>query len=353
MNHLVPASTKGQFVVMAILAAIALFFAGLLIHEYMAPGTSANHRIKAADETSSPNEGPRITAIPGFLQASFPRTDWTNAHPSIADALSGGPRKDGIPAIDEPTFMPIAEFDRSGDIQAIVLEDRDTVRAYPYNILVWHEIVNDTVAGVPVAVTFCPLCGSAIVYNRELEDGPTTFGVSGGLIESNMIMYDRASESLWQQSTGVALAGRHVNSVLELVPFQLLSMKEVAERYPTALVVSEDTGHTRQYGANPYGDYDESEGFIFPPSSTDARFSSKEIMVVFRVNDAAVAAPRAALLAATTATDEVAGEVVTITNDAGTFRIEDSSGAVIPFYIEMWFSYVAQHSDNVVVFGVE
>jgi len=139
-------------------------------------------------------------SIPRFLIKSFPNTDWSKIDPSILKALSGGPGKDGIPAIDTPKFDALSSVKSPDTVQAIVMKSENTVKVYPYNILVWHEIVNDTVDGVPVSITFCPLCGSAIVYNRTLPDGVTTFGVSGALAESNMIMYDRATETLWQQS---------------------------------------------------------------------------------------------------------------------------------------------------------
>jgi cytochrome c biogenesis protein CcdA len=136
-------------------------------------------------------------SIPSHLLSAFPNTDWSKADPKVADALSGGPGKDGIPAIDRPDFVAIGNSQERDEVQAIVLNDGDTKKVYPYSILNWHEIVNDTVDGTPVAVTFCPLCGSAIVFDRTLPDGrESTFGVSGSLLESNMIMYDRATETL-------------------------------------------------------------------------------------------------------------------------------------------------------------
>jgi cytochrome c biogenesis protein CcdA len=177
--------------------------------------------------------------IPNFLRSSFPQTDWSRADPAIANALSGGPDKDGIPAIDDPQFVPIASFRHPDSVQALVIEGKSVAKAYPYNILVWHEIVNDTVDGTAVAVTFCPLCGSAIVFERVLPDGGiTTFGVSGGLLESNMIMFDRATETLWQQSTGRSLAGKHFGHRLLLHKFQLMTVGEIKAQYPDAMIQS-------------------------------------------------------------------------------------------------------------------
>lgn len=140
--------------------------------------------------------------IPKFLRDSFPKTDWSKSSPIIVNVLSGGPGKDGIPAIDFPKFVSIDKFKHPDDVLAIVLKEGNSAKVYPYNILVWHEIVNDVVDNIPVSITFCPLCGSAVVYERKIQGDISTFGVNGFLLGSNMIMYDRLSETLWQQSTG-------------------------------------------------------------------------------------------------------------------------------------------------------
>jgi cytochrome c biogenesis protein CcdA len=287
--------------------------------------------------------------IPQFLVAAFPRTDWSKADPAISGALSGGPPKDGIPAIDDPFFEPVASFAGADDVQAIVIQGRTEVKAYPYNILVWHEIVNDTIDGTPIAVTFCPLCGSAIVYERVLPNGEeTTFGVSGGLLESNMIMFDRASETLWQQSTGMALAGDHFPHQLELRTFQLLTVEEIRARFPDALIQSDETGYARDYSNNPYSGYDGSTEFYFSPSHVDERYPAKAIFVAFRVNDERVATPWLALKEGRSYEVEIDGEHVTITRSNGELVISDSDGAEIPFYFEMWFSWAVQNVDGVV-----
>ncbi len=299
------------------------------------------------DTDRTPESG--SVEIPGFLREAFPDTDWSRADPAIGSALSGGPGKDGIPAIDAPQFEPIADFAHADDIQAILVESGDGVKAYPYNILTWHEIVNDTVEDVPLAITFCPLCGSAIVYERTLQDGTaTTFGVSGALLESNMIMFDRATETLWQQSTGRALAGEQFSHQLELYPFQLLSVGEIRDRHPGALILSEDTGHSRNYASNPYGEYDENGAFYFTPSHIDQRFAAKEIFVAFRVEDTDVAAPWLALRDGRSYETDVDGATVTLTKVENELVVAGPDGTEIPFYFEMWFSWAVQHDDGVV-----
>ena len=293
--------------------------------------------------------------VPGHLVRAFPETDWSQADPAIEGALSGGPGKDGIPSIDDPSFVPLQEFSRPDSVQAVVLERGNEVRVYPYNILTWHEIVNDTIAGEPVAVTFCPLCGSAITFDRTLPEGTvTTFGVSGSLLESNLLMYDRATESLWQQSTGKALAGEHFGSRLTIVPMQLLTLGEVRERFPDAQVLSEDTGYRRDYGRNPYAGYDDRDGTIFPSRGTDdTRFDQKEIMVVFRATaETPVAVPWQALRAAGGTTATIDGATFDLTLDGSELTITNDTGETLPFYFEMWFSFAAQHGEDAEVISL-
>ena len=289
-------------------------------------------------------------AVPDSLSRHFLRTDFSKSDPLLANAISGGPGKDGIPAIDNPTFVPLSEFDRPDDIQAIVLVGEKETKVYPYNILTWHEIVNDTIDDTPVAITFCPLCGSAIVFNRRLPDGTTsTFGVSGSLLESNMIMFDRATENLWQQSTGRTLAGSFHPAELALEPFQLLTLGEIRNTYPDALVLSEDTGHARDYGRNPYAGYDTDNRFVFEPSNLDRTFEPKTIMAVFRNENTTFAAPWLELRAAGSATVIENNVTYTLTvTDTGELTITDNNQNTLPFYYEMWFSVAVQHSGNLV-----
>lgn len=306
-----------------------------------------NHTSDVSTAVSSDNV--TFDNVPPFLLRSFPETDFSKADPIIQQVLTGGPAKDGIPSIDDPTFIPLSEYERPDTVLAIVLQDGDQTKVYPYNILTWHEIVNDTANGTPVAITFCPLCGSAIVFNRELETGPSTFGVSGALIESNMVMYDRATETLWQQSTGKALAGELFGDQLELHPFQLLTMGEVKAQYPNAMVLSEDTGYGRDYARNPYSGYTENDVFIFSPSSFDERFEAKEIMAIFRVDDNIAATPWVSFENGTNKTTEVGEVSVTLAKNGGELTITGTEGEIYPFYFEMWFSFAVQNPEGIVI----
>ncbi len=177
----------------------------------------------------------------------------------LGELIPGGPGKDGIPSIDHPKFVSqdeAAEWLR-GREPVISLEINGEARAYPIQILMWHEIVNDVLGGTAVVVTFCPLCYSAIVFDSRVNGEVHEFGVSGMLRHSDMIMYDRTTESLWQQFSGEALVGDYTGYELTILPSQLISFDQFRESYPDAAVLSRETGHRRNYGNNPYAGYDD------------------------------------------------------------------------------------------------
>ena len=192
-------------------------------------------------------------SLPGF------DTNLEKRSIDLSELIDGGPGKDGIPSIDNPNF--VSQEEASNWLQrrepVISLEINGEARAYPIQILMWHEIANDELDGVPVSVTFCPLCYSAIVFDRRHDGEVLEFGVSGLLRHSDMIMYDRKTESLWQQFSGEALVGDYTGDFLTILPSQLISFDQFRESYPDAEVLSRETGHRRNYGENPYAGYDD------------------------------------------------------------------------------------------------
>ncbi|MFN2389953.1 MAG: DUF3179 domain-containing protein, partial [Actinomycetota bacterium] len=198
------------------------------------------------------------------------------------------------PAIDDPSFVPVDEVDwLSVREPVIALQLDDEARAYPLQIMTWHEIVNDTVSGTPVAVTFCPLCNTAIAFERPRIEGEiTTFGTSGKLINSNLLMYDRATESLWPQVTGVALTGPQKGRELTRVPVQIVSWGDFASTHPDGDVLSRDTGYDRRYGDNPYPGYDEvgKAPFLYS-GEVDGRLAAVERVLGIGAGGDAVAFP--------------------------------------------------------------
>jgi hypothetical protein len=199
--------------------------------------------------------------------------------------VSGGPPMDGIPSIDNPKFVSVQDADKFLQDSELVLGlnvDGD-IRAYPLQILVWHEIVNDKVGGVPVAVTYCPLCFTNQVFKRTIgeTDRQITvgFGTSGKLYNSNLVMYDRTSQSYWSQALGQAIVGKYTGTILERIPFDLAIWKDWKQEHPESKVLSRETGFSRPYGADPYGGYYISPQILFPLSHHDDRLGVKEIVV--------------------------------------------------------------------------
>lgn len=214
--------------------------------------------------------------------------------------ISGGPPPDGIPPVERPQYVPADEGNKLYREDTIVdgVVAGGIARAYPRIITVWHEIVNETFDGRPVAITYCPLTGSTVVFSGALADGrATTFGTSGRLYNSNLVMYDRATRSLWPQLLGIAVEGQRRGERLRELPLAVTTTwARWKKKFPRTEVLSQDTGHLRAYGTWPYGDYDTSSAVFFPVEARDVRFHPKKIVVGVREGDAAAALAKDELL---------------------------------------------------------
>jgi hypothetical protein len=249
-------------------------------------------------------------------------TDFSRREVPLGEFIGGGPGKDGIPAIDDPKFQPVAEVDWLEDPEPVIAFGvGDEWRAYPIQILIWHEIVNDVVDDVPVTVTFCPLCHTAIVFGRTVDGEVLDFGTTGNLRHSDLVMYDRQTESWWQQATGRGVVGQYTGTQLEFLPSQLISWAEFGELYPDGIVLSRDTGHDRSYGSNPYAGYDQvdTNPFLLDDSSLiDGRLSPKVRIVGVVIGAESVAYPMPALAEAHVVNDNVGGEPIVLLWSPGT-----------------------------------
>jgi len=222
------------------------------------------------------------------------KTDFSRHTVSFSEILSGGVPRDGIPPIDNPKFTTPAEADswlRSQE-PVIAFEFNGDARAYPLQIITWHEIVNDVVGGLPVAVSFCPLCNSAVVFDRRLGGVVYDFGVSGNLRNSDLIMWDRQTESWWQQFTGNAIVGRLAGQKLTLLASSIIAWSDFKAANPKGKVLSRNTGYVRRYGDNPYVGYDRIDNppFLFD-GELDGRLLPKERVVAVTIGDADAAFP--------------------------------------------------------------
>ncbi|MEL6915587.1 MAG: DUF3179 domain-containing protein [Pseudomonadota bacterium] len=228
-------------------------------------------------------------AAPQFWSVEWGDTDFSNnTLESWTEVMSGGPPKDGIPSIENPNFQSVAEETEIGDREPVITVELEGAvpRAYPIRYLTWHEIVNDEVAGIPIAVTFCPLCNSGITFDRRVRGQVLEFGVSGKLRNSDMIMYDRQTQSWWQQAVGEGIVGEMTGVELATLPTWMESWAEFKARNPEGAVMMEPTGFNRAYGQNPYVNYDSSRRpFLY--SGENPPHGINPLVRVVRVGDRA------------------------------------------------------------------
>ena len=261
----------------------------------------------AATVGSLPSEPPPFSTT-GWI------TDFTKRSIAWDEVLSGGPPKDGIPAIDQPTFESVeAAGERlAGQSPVLFFAHGAVTRAYPLDILIWHEIVNDVVDGLPVAVTFCPLCNASIVFDRQVGDRTLDFGTTGKLRKSDLIMYDRQTESWWQQALGEAIVGEFTGTRLTFLASQVMSFGDFAAEFPTGEVLAIPAEFNRSYGQNPYTGYDSTAQPFLYDGELDGRLPATERVVGITLGDVAKAYPFTTLTKYRVANDAIADTPVVI-----------------------------------------
>ena len=272
--------------------------------------TEASQAPTSVDESPATNGvalAPGVQPDPDYEQAlrsgRFSTSEWTTDFRfhsvPYSEIQNGGPRRDGIPPLDDPTFVSQEEADNwlKASEPVIVLEMNGEARAYPIQILVWHEIVNDVLGDVPVTVTFCPLCNSAIAFDRRLDGVVYDFGVSGNLRNNDMVMWDRQTQSWWQQFTGEGIVGDLTGRQLTILAAAVISWADFRSTYPDGDVLSRDTGYSRPYGSNPYVGYDDTVMPYFNiPAGLDVRLFPKDRVASFTLGDTAAAFPFSVLV---------------------------------------------------------
>lgn len=258
--------------------------------------------------------------------------------------LSGGPPRDGIPSIDKPKFISPdqAGFMKDDDIVLSFTEGGIT-RAYPLRVLVWHEIVNETIAGRPILVTYCPLCGTAMIFDRKVKGQIRRFGVSGLLYQSDVLMYDRESESLWSQLKMEAISGPLSGIKLDWLPSEHLSWKAWKAANPKGEVLSKDTGHDRPYEGEAYASYFESPDNMFPVPHTRDELPSKSWVVGIIADGKPMAFSVKSLATSGKATARLGDVVVTLTYDPESrlARARTAKGDELPTVTLFWFAWQA------------
>ena len=229
------------------------------------------------------------------------------------EIISGGPPPDGIPPIDDPKFVSAADADFVRPQEPVLaVEVNADARAYPLQIMTWHEIVNDRIGGVPITVTYCPLCNTGIAFERPRIDGELLdFGTSGKLYNSNLVMYDRQTETYWAQATGLAILGPLAGHQLEFIPARILSFGDWRAAHSDGLVLSRDTGHSRPYGENPYVGYDSSGNPFLFSGERDTRLGQTDRVLGLAIGGDVVAFPYAELR------DRAAGDWAVVEEEVG------------------------------------
>lgn len=272
----------------------------------------------------------------------------------LADALipehlikHGGPPRDGIPAIDNPSFVDAATAQLRPDSRVMGIYRNGIAKAYPILIMNWHEIVNDRFGDEPVAVTFCPLCGTGMAFEATVGDKVLDFGVSGLLYNSDVLLYDRQTESLWSQLMIKSVAGPMKSTPLKLVAMAHTSWKDWSTRHPDTLVLSSETGHQRDYQRNPYQGYEDSKTVMFAVRHASERFHPKELVMGLGSGKDAMAWPFSELRKASAAGTKLSatwqGKPVTVhySDEHKTARLTDAQGKEIPTVIAFWFAWYA------------
>jgi hypothetical protein len=263
----------------------------------------------------------------GSAREDFPSALDNPDNPALPEPLidpdhlvAGGPPPDGIPPIDDPQFQAVGEVDWLEEHEPLLsLTVGGETRGYPLQVMTWHEIVNDTVGGIPVAVTYCPLCNSGVAFERRVGERLLDFGTSGMLYADNLVMYDRQTESLWPQLTGQASVGVLTGTQLEAIPTGVVGWDQFRTAHPDTLVLTRQTGHVRDYGRNPYVGYDEPTGglLVEPPGGRDPRLPVKTRVVGISQNGDAVAVVRVRVAEAGVLTVSVSGRDLLVWHRTG------------------------------------
>lgn len=281
-------------------------------------------------------------------------TDGVKHSVPLNEIIGGGPAKDGIPSIDYPKFISINDASKtlSDSEPGIALEVNGNNRFYPFQILVWHEIVNDAINGKKVLITYCPLCLSGIVFDPLVKGERVEFGTSGKLWNSNLVMYDRKTDSLWSQILGEAIVGEMTGAKLAVLSSDQIRFGDWKKLHPTGQVLSRDTGTVRFYGQDPYGNYYTSPGTYFPVGKTDARLSEKEFILGIVVNGKAKAYWPVAIKKAGRIEDTFEGKIIVAEyqGDIDAVRLYEKKPdrtleRINPFG-SFWFSWAAAHPDT-------
>ncbi|MCU0854755.1 MAG: DUF3179 domain-containing protein [Rhodobacteraceae bacterium] len=297
----------------------------------------------------------------GRFERDWPNTDFSKVSVDLSEVFSGGPPRDGIPAILDPAFLPAAQETRLDDREPVMtyVPASGPARAYPIRYLMWHEIVNDMVDGIPIAVTFCPLCNTGMVFDARLDGRALTFGVSGLLRHSDMIMYDHQSESWWQQAVGQGIAGELSGRQLDQLSAWMESWAAFRAAHPDGLVLDEPNWR-RTYGSNPYRSYDTTRPFLYtgenPPHGIDplervVRVGDRAWPLTRLRSEGRIAEADVVLTWTEGQASALDTEEIAAGREVGNVRVRDAGGRDVVHDIPFAFAFHAFHPDGTWMLG--
>lgn len=342
----------------------------IIVGIFVTSGDNSNRKDSGSIEIGGQEQG-HLEAVSDF-DNSFDEaeikvdSDGTKYIVDPSEIRGGGPPKGGIgidrgiPALDKPEFVSVSEADEwiADNELVLALEYKGVKRVYPLQILVWHEIVNDVIAGDPILITYCPLCGSGIVYERTIElNGErveSRFGTSGKLYNSNLIMYDEETDTYWQQIDGTGIVGELTGQELREISIDTVVWRDWKATHKDSEVLSQDTGMRRDYGRDPYGNYYEDSFLIFPVDNSDDRVHSKTVIFGIEVNDEFKAYRESDLIEKGKIEDTVSGVSVSVERmeDGRIVITNQDTGEEIVKERDFWFAWYAFHPTTG-LYGVE
>jgi len=265
----------------------------------------------------------------------------------------GGPPRDGIPSLDQPIFITaIQNQDLSDNERVLALSYQGVHKAYPIRILDYHELVNDRFNGAPVLISYCPLCATGMAFDANIANQALQFGVSGLLYNSDVLMYDRTTDSLWSQLLQTAISGKLKGTRLKMLPLEHTSWGDWRQRYPDTLLLSFNTSHQYNYFKTLYKGYPNSKKIYFPVKHQDKRYHPKEVVVGVNINGSTKAYPFIELSKATQPVqDNIAGKTLTIEFDQSnrSARVVDAGKQLIPSVTAYWFAWYTFKPEPVLV----
>ncbi len=276
--------------------------------------------------------------------------DLKNSTIPVTEIMDGGPPRDGIPSIDKPVFLSAAQANLKPGDRVLGVMENGIAKAYPIKIMNYHEIVNDEFKGKPVVVTFCPLCGSGIAFDAVVDGKTLEFGVSGLLYNSDVLLYDRQTESLWSQLEYKAVSGPMASKDLPILNTANTTWENWKKKYPETLVLSEKTGFIRDYSRDPYPGYGDTSAMFFPVSAQNNEFHPKEMVIGINIDGKSKAYPFSELekTGKKSIKDKLNGKNLEIRYDAKSKSAEifDAEGNVLPGITNFWFAWFAFNPDT-------